>query len=127
VLTVSDGTNTAELTFSDFTGGFNFASDGNGGTLIYDPPASKAATGIPIELGDNFVFHPGIGAEAVGSFDPKPGKIEFDHLASWQTTGPFTPSISPDDYSHAWTEPGHHSGLTPQQFEAVLASTVHLH
>jgi hypothetical protein len=47
VLTVSDGSTTARLTFDNFNATFEFASDGNGGTLIYDPPAAefKADTG----------------------------------------------------------------------------------
>jgi fibronectin-binding autotransporter adhesin len=39
VLTVTDGTHTAELNFDDFTGTFKFASNGVDGTDIYDPPA----------------------------------------------------------------------------------------
>ena len=44
VLTVSDGTHTASLTFVDFTGSFSFAADGTGGTDIYDPPATGSVT-----------------------------------------------------------------------------------
>jgi hypothetical protein len=42
VLTVSDGSNTANLTFNgSFTlANFSFASDGHGGTILYDPPVS---------------------------------------------------------------------------------------
>jgi hypothetical protein len=43
VLTVSDGTHTADLTFDNFTATFEFASDGNGGTDIFDPPASGSS------------------------------------------------------------------------------------
>jgi hypothetical protein len=41
VLTVTDGSNTAELSFSgSYTlENFKFASDGSGGTIVYDPPA----------------------------------------------------------------------------------------
>ena len=41
VLTVTDGSNTAELSFSgSYTlANFDFASDGSGGTIVYDPPA----------------------------------------------------------------------------------------
>jgi hypothetical protein len=40
VLTVTDGSNTAALSFSgSYTlANFNFASDGSGGTIVYDPP-----------------------------------------------------------------------------------------
>jgi hypothetical protein len=40
VLTVTDGSNTAELSFSgSYTlANFDFSSDGSGGTIVYDPP-----------------------------------------------------------------------------------------
>ncbi len=42
VLTVSDGAHSARLTFDDFKATFEFASDGKGGTDIYDPPAQNS-------------------------------------------------------------------------------------
>ena len=42
VLTVSDGSTTTSLTFDNFNATFDFASDGNGGTLIYDPPVAES-------------------------------------------------------------------------------------
>jgi probable HAF family extracellular repeat protein len=44
LLTVSDGSNTANLTFDNFNATLDFASDGDGGTLITDPPAAGAAS-----------------------------------------------------------------------------------
>ena len=41
LLTVTDGTNSASITFDDFNATLDFASDGNGGTLITDPPAAS--------------------------------------------------------------------------------------
>jgi hypothetical protein len=43
LLTVADGTNTASVTFDDFNATLDFASDGNGGTLITDPPAAESS------------------------------------------------------------------------------------
>jgi hypothetical protein len=45
ILTVSDGTNTATLHFTGTysLGNFKFASDGNGGTIVYDPPTGASA------------------------------------------------------------------------------------
>jgi len=40
---VTDGNHTASLTFVDFNATLDFASDGNGGTLITDPPATDSA------------------------------------------------------------------------------------
>ena len=47
LLTVSDGTNAASLTFVNFDGTLNFASDGNGGTLITDPPKASSSYDSP--------------------------------------------------------------------------------
>ena len=46
VLTVTDGIDTATLKFNgSYTGAnFKFASDGKGGTIVYDPPAPYAST-----------------------------------------------------------------------------------
>ena len=43
LLTLTDGTNAASLTFDDFNATLDFASDGNGGTLITDPPATGSS------------------------------------------------------------------------------------
>ena len=42
LLSVTDGTHSASLTFDNFNATLDFASDGNGGTLITDPPAAAA-------------------------------------------------------------------------------------
>jgi len=46
VLTVSDGTTTDTLNFSGnyVLANFSFASDGKGGTIVYDPPVAQNAT-----------------------------------------------------------------------------------
>ena len=43
LLTVTDGSNSASFTFDNFNATLDFASDGNGGTLITDPPATGSA------------------------------------------------------------------------------------
>ncbi len=43
LLTVTDGDRSASFTFVDFNATLNFSSDGNGGTLITDPPAAESA------------------------------------------------------------------------------------
>ena len=45
VLTVTDGSDTAHLNFTGFNGKLDFASDGNGGTLITDPPVTNSMAG----------------------------------------------------------------------------------
>ena len=42
VLSVTDGTDSASITFDNFQGALNFASDANGGTDITDAPATNA-------------------------------------------------------------------------------------
>ncbi len=57
LLTVGDGTNTASITFDDFNATLDFASDGNGGTLITDPPtggSSGATANAQIDWGMKF-------------------------------------------------------------------------
>jgi hypothetical protein len=58
LLTVTDGTHSASLTFDDFNATLDFASDGNGGTLITDPPAAGSAghssASAPVKWGMNF-------------------------------------------------------------------------
>jgi len=41
LLTITDGTNSASITFDDFNATLDFASDGNSGTLITDPPPAS--------------------------------------------------------------------------------------
>ena len=64
VLTVTDGTNIANLHFSgSYTlANFKFASDGSGGTIVYDPPVLNSPTaGTRIVTADRsndaFLFH----------------------------------------------------------------------
>jgi hypothetical protein len=136
VLTVTDGTNTAELTFSNFTSSFKFASDGNGGTLIYDPPVSAApnapaTVGTPVEPGHNFVFKPGLGAEGSGRFDSGRDTFDLNHFVNPPPATQWMQLVVPEDHGHATIESGHAEGtvpgITPQHLHAVLTSGVHLH
>ena len=43
LLSVTDGSHTAGFTFDNFNATLDFASDGNGGTLITDPPLTESA------------------------------------------------------------------------------------
>ncbi len=156
VLTVSDGTNTANLTFSNFNDTFTFASDGNGGTLVFDPPATAPAplsapatpsnaAGNSVtsdgaapnawsasELGHNFVFQPGMGAVTIQNFDHSHDAIELDHFASTQAMQQLTSLISSDTHGDAVIDLSHNDSITfanvtPQLLQAVLNNVVHLH
>jgi hypothetical protein len=69
VLTVTDGTHSAGLNFNGtyVIANFKLADDGNGGTIVYDPPApgpSQGGTGAHVATdssNDAFVFHPELG------------------------------------------------------------------
>jgi hypothetical protein len=54
LLTVTDGTHTASITFDNFNATLDFASDGNGGTLITDPPANPTSGKETVQWGMNF-------------------------------------------------------------------------
>ena len=85
LLTVTDGTHAASFTFDNFDGTLSFASDGNGGTLITDPPApnsSKTSVSIGGPGNDTFVFKPDIGADTIVNFNPQADTIELDHFAN---------------------------------------------
>ena len=88
VLTVTDGTDSVNLSFSGsyVLGNFKFASDGSGGTMVYDPPvpnssASGTSATVATDHGnDAFVFHPNLGANATNhAFETNTGF--FDHAA----------------------------------------------
>jgi hypothetical protein len=55
VLTVTDGTDTAKLDFngSCALANFSFASDGSGGTIVYDPPAPASSVLPPTSSSQN--------------------------------------------------------------------------
>jgi serralysin len=93
VLTVTDGTNTAELDFNgSYTlANFKFASDGTGGTIVYDPPVptanpttvitSTATDAILTGKGgdDNFVLNQHFGQAIITNFSPGTDTIQLDH------------------------------------------------
>ena len=78
LLAVTDGNHTASLTFVNFNATLDFASDGNGGTLITDPPlAGPAAHSLPISA----------------TSDDVSGSITF---AAANSASAETPSVTPD-------------------------------
>jgi hypothetical protein len=59
ILSLTDGTHTASLKFATTSGNFQFMSDGNGGTLIWDPPgpadSSSSSATMPSTSTDDIV------------------------------------------------------------------------
>jgi hypothetical protein len=120
VLTVSDGTGSASLTFVDFTGTFKFASDGHGGTDIFDPPANSSATPVSISNG-HFFFHPTLGGETGNSGTLVAGATQ-DHF-TW---------VNEEDWSMlvADTQAGAPADVTAHtdaHWHHALQNAVHLH
>jgi hypothetical protein len=93
VLTVTDGTNTTTLDFNGtyVLANFKFASDGGGGTIVYDPPVpaqlqppggvspisgNNAASFFAGAGQDSFVFAPNSGSE---NFKPTANNVPFNH------------------------------------------------
>ena len=136
LLTVTDGSHSASLTFDNFDGTLSFASDGNGGTLITDPPATRSSNPSPsVSVGgpgnDNFVFQPGIGADTVANFNPQVDTIELDHFANVQNVQQLAALIGTDAHGDAVIELGHNDsitlpGVTQSYLQAHLQSLVHL-
>jgi serralysin len=67
ILTVSDGADTVKLAFtgSYSSGNFSFASDGQGGAIVYDPPTGASAQSSNNET---FVFKDGLGHNPITNF-----------------------------------------------------------
>jgi large repetitive protein len=135
VLTVSDGTDSAPLMFVDFTGTFKFASDGDGGTDIYDPPGTSSS-GPSVSVGgagnDTFIFQPGMGAETINNFNAKTDSIELDGLSNIHSLHQLASQIATDAQGDTVIELGHHDsvslpGVTTSYLQAHLSSLVHLH
>jgi hypothetical protein len=90
---VSDGTNSAVLHFTGVyqAANFSFQSDGNGGTVVYDPPvpsnapaSSTIAATAPNQTltgnaaSDTFVFNfAGVGQATVTDFHPTTDTLQF--------------------------------------------------
>ena len=134
LLTVTDGTHAASLTFDNFNGTFSFASDGHGGTLITDPPATSTHD-MSASIGagnETFVFKPGIGADTINNFNPQADMIELDHFADVHNLQQLAAAITTDAHGDATIELGHGDsiaipGVTASYLQAHLQSLVHLH
>ena len=91
---------------------------------------------VSVSLGgpgnDNFVFHPGIGADTIVNFDPQKDTIELDQFANVQSVQQLASMIATDAHGDAVIDLGHNDsitlpGMTPAQLQQMLQSVVHLH
>ena len=102
LLTVTDGTHVASLTFLNFDGTFDFVSDGHGGTLITDPPATFSGTPTSVEIGsDTFVFKAGFGADTILNFNQHSDSIELDNFSNIQSFQQLTSLIATNAHGDA--------------------------
>ena len=111
------------------------ASDGQGGTIIFDPPA--AATISPsVSIGgagnDTFVFHPGEGLQTISNFDPQHDAIELDQFANIHNVQELATAITPDVHGNAMIGLGHGDGIaipgvSSNFLQQNLQNLVHLH
>ena len=81
LLTVSDGSDVANITLDNFDGTLSFASNGDGGTLITDPPRTSDVTA------EGVMSLSGIGSVPAYTYNATPDSI--------QCTGSF--SLDPAD------------------------------
>ena len=141
ILTVTDGTNTTTL---DFDGtytlaNFKFASDGSGGTIVYDPPVpaqlqSPSATGQTAGSNttefcasagrDSFVFAQALGHHSATGWNPMPNAGHNNPATSWDTTA-FLSDSQDGTHGHAVMADSAHEAmpahpLTEAQFHAHL-------
>ncbi len=99
-------------------------------------PAQNVNQTVSISIGgpgnDNFVFHPGAGADTIINFNPQADTIALDHFAAIQNTQQLASFITTDAHGDALIELGHNDsiaipGMTASYLQAHLQSLVHLH
>ena len=101
-------------------------NDGQGSTLSETASVSIGGPGT-----DNFVFHPGIGADTIANFNPANDTIELDNFANIQSVQKLTSLITSDVHGDAVIELGHNDsitlpGVSANYLQAHLHSLVHL-
>jgi hypothetical protein len=138
IITVKDArTVLATITIDNFDfRNLEKASDGQGGTIIFDPPASANANPLSVSIGgagdDTFVFHPGEGSQTVNSFDQQHDTIELDQFANIHNVQELAAAITPDMHGNAVLELGHGDsiaipGVSATYLQQNLQSLAHLH
>jgi hypothetical protein len=79
-------------------------------------PGMNVTQTVAVTIGgagnDNFVFHPGVGADTIVNFDPTHDTIEFDHFANAQTVQQLESLITSDAHGDAVIALGHHDSIT---------------
>jgi len=126
LLTVTDGSNSAGFMFDNFDGVLKFSSDGNGGTLITDPPATNGTTTNDAQL----ATHDRLGLFGSRNTDPLTGNSHHDKIiggsvdttTSWSGTDSFVfkhITDSQSDAGHFYTIPDFRGGVDHVDFAAI--------
>jgi hypothetical protein len=124
-LSISDGSNSATLHFvgSYVAQNFKFASDGSGGTIVYDPPVPSGGANVPSRAtppaafvhGDGFKFVNVGPVDAVGHHPdnlPAPGDYKAWPASDHQGTHDGVENVgSPHDISHDTHDQSHNPML----------------
>ena len=141
ILTVTDGTNSTTLDFNGtyVLANFKFASDGGGGTIVYDPPApaqpqspgaagQTAGSNVAAFSGgaghDSFVFAPMSGHNSATGWHPTMDTGQTSPPASWNAAA-FLLDTQNGTHGHPFTTDSAHDAmpaqpLTEAQFHAHL-------
>jgi FecR protein len=131
IITIKTDGHTITIDNFDFSN-LEKASDGHGGTIIFDPPAASPSVSIAGAGNDTFVFHPGEGSQTVNNFDPQHDTIELDQFANIHNVQELAAAITPDMHGNAVLELGHGDsiaipGVSATFLQQNLQSLVHLH
>ena len=105
---------------------------------VADPqnPAANVKQIISVSIGgpgdDQFILHPGIGADTIINFNPQQDIIGLDHFANVQTMQQLASLITSDAHGDAMIELGHSDsitipGVTQTFLQAHLEALVRLH
>ena len=151
VLTVTDGIDTANIDFNgSYTlANFKFASDGNGGTIVYDPPVSDSAapsatpqptsgpsgnnivastpkaTLVGDDAKDTFIFPPNFGQAAIDNYVAGKDTIQFDH-ATFATADGALAAAHDDGHGAVVMADAAHDALTLHNTTAAQLHHSHL-
>ena len=134
LLTVTDGTHVASLTFLNFDGTFDFVSDGR--MVEHSSPIRPrliAARQPRLKLAAiPSVFKAGFGADTILNFNQHSDSIQLDNFSNIQSFQQLTSLIATNAHGDAVMELGHSDsitlpGMAPSYLQAHLQSLVHLH
>jgi VCBS repeat-containing protein len=81
---------------------------------------------------DNFVFHPGLGADTIVNFNPQSDTIDLQGFGAIHSEQQLVSLITTDGHGDAVLDLGHHDsitlpGMNAAELHAMLQSVVHLH